>query len=295
MRKKNWVLSIPPNEIERLLASTAPAIYRRVAIIVTEDGEVFSGVFVKCLGFEGILTAGHSASSFMAQEQFRLVVSKLLHRFTVHSRDFEHVPIGRPYEPDKIDGDDLSFVIIRNENLLCSLRNLSQSVEFHDITKCNGTPQRILGEFHAGEVQPINWGVAGCPREKVDVKIESQQGERFKASMVTVALIQCNFDSYELRGKFDYITLLAGSGFEDFPSDYNGMSGGGIWYQQFFSENGHYRVEPILAGIVCWQYRPTQRKGYRIRKIQGHGFVSIYAQVRQTLYEEFVENPRDNN
>lgn len=92
---------------------------------------------------------------------------------------------------------------------------------------------------------------------------------------------------YEMRSKFDYITLLLGSDFEEFPTSYNGVSGGGIWYQRFITKDGKvYTVEPFLAGIAVWESELTNKQGWKVRRITGHGFASIYGHAKRALYDK---------
>lgn len=100
-------------------------------------------------------------------------------------------------------------------------------------------------------------------------------------------MIQGNLVEYNSINKFDYIKLYIGSGFEEFPDDYNGMSGGGIWYQMFQTNDGKaFTVKPILAGVAMWQSEVMLKKGYKVRCITGHAWVSIYAHVRKALAQK---------
>lgn len=73
---------------------------------------------------------------------------------------------------------------------------------------------------------------------------------------------------------------------KEFPDDYNGMSGGGIWYQMFLTGDGRqFSVKPILAGVACWQSEVTLKRGYKVRCLTGHAWVSIYGYVRRVLAE----------
>lgn len=76
----SYVNGKPPiadEEILRLLNESAPLSLRHVAIISLGNGQEFSGVFAKSVGYEGILTAGHSAEQFLANENLTLVLSEV--------------------------------------------------------------------------------------------------------------------------------------------------------------------------------------------------------------------------
>jgi len=90
------------------------------------------------------------------------------------------------------------------------------------------------------------------------------------------------------NSRFEATRRSASSGFEEFPASYKGVSGGGIWYQRFVSTDGKtYDVEPILAGVAVWQSKkPSVKKGYKVRTVTGHGWVSIYGHARSALAEK---------
>ena len=282
MEPKGRIPLIPPEEIERLLASSAPTIHRYAASVHLEDDSVFSGVYAKSFGFEGILTAGHCAKDFLDAERISLPVSELMHQLWAETSAFEHVPIGYDEaEGDTPDDPDLSFVIIRDEKLLGTIKR--QNYEFYDLDHHGARVKEVF----TTDMHNFNWSVAGNPGEKVKVTKQVVSGHWHKFVDTTVALIQGNLESYELRGDFDYVTLLMGSGFEEFPASYKGMSGGGIWYQQIIvTDSKTYKVEPMLAGVACWQGERIVKKGYKVRTITGHGWVSIYGRVRRALAEK---------
>jgi hypothetical protein len=105
------------------------------------------------------------------------------------------------------------------------------------------------------------------------------------------AIVQGTLAEYVLdeANNFDYLGLHVGASFEDFPKSYNGVSGGGIWYQKFIRvTESSYVAEPFLAGVACWESEATIKRGWKVRKVTGHGFVSIYSQLRRALYDKWV-------
>ena len=285
--QKSGIPPIPTEEIEVLLRDSAPSIWRHIAIIPLGNNQAFSGVYAKSNGYEGILTAAHSANQFLAKERVALAVSEVSHRLIVNSTDFDHVRIGY----DETEGytnsqPDLSFVIIRNEKLLQLIRSLKLSFYDLDIAASRAkevflNPEKPLAKF--------NWSVAGCPREKVEIANQLIDGQSHEIITSPSVLIQGNLVEYDydFANNFDYLKFYMGSGFEEFPDDYDGMSGGGIWYQMFVTDDGiNFTVKPILAGIARWQSEMTVKKGYKVRPIIGHAWVSIYAHVRRVLREK---------
>ena len=280
MDAKSGLPPIPVEEIEKLLAGSAPAIQRHAAVVILQNEWIFSGVFVKSVGYEGILTAGHCASEFLAGERFALSVSEDWHQVWVEPKAVEHVSVGYDEAVGYTsNGPDLSFIIIHDKNLRSIIR--SQGLEFYDLDT------NKVREVFGNDFAKFNWSVAGNPNEKVQVTKELVEGQLQKMVSTTATLIQGNFYGYDIRDNFDYVTLLLGSAFEEFPASYKGVSGGGIWYQRFITNDGKtYKVEPILAGVACWQSERTVKRGWKVRSIAGHGWVSIYGHVRRTLAEK---------
>jgi hypothetical protein len=281
MTKKSGIPPIPTGEIERLLRESAPSIWRHTAIVSLGKDQAFSGVFAKSLGYMGILTAGHSAERFLAEERIALVVSEVSHRLIVNTKDFDHVRIGYDEFEGYVSGQpDLSFVIIRDKKLLQLLYNLKLS--FYDL---DVSSKRVREVFLNREkpMSRFNWSVAGCPRGNIEITRQLMHGQSQEIVSAPSALIQGNLLEYEIVNEFD-LKLYMGSGFEEFPNDYNGMSGGGIWYQMFQTDDGKkFSVNPLLAGVARWQSAITPKNGYKVRCITGHAWVSIYGRVRLAL------------
>lgn len=165
----------------------------------------------------------------------------------------------------------MSFLIIKANDLVEVLK--SQNIDFFNLDR------QDVGIFHE-PLAKFNWFVAGCPRETVQDTKELINGEEHTIIHSTVSGFQCNLIDMETRGNFDYVKLDAISGQHDFPEDYNGVSGGGIWYLRFVTKDEKvYSIEPILAGVAIWQ--STESNGQR--KITGHSYDSIYGRVRQVL------------
>ena len=285
MEKKSWSLPLPAEEIERLLKESAPSIWPHIAIISLGNNQAFSGVFAKSFGYEGILTAGHSAEQFLAKERVALAVAEVRHRLIVNSTDFDHVRIGYDEFEGYASGQpDLSFVIIRNKELLHLLHNIKLSFYDLDIGEASVravflNPDKPLTKF--------NWSVAGCPREKVEISSQLIDGQPRELITSPSVLIQGNLVEYDMQNDFDYLKLYMASGFEGFPDDYDGMSGGGIWYQMLLTDDGiNYTVKPILAGVARWQSEMTVKSEYKVRCITAHAWISIYAHVRGVLAQK---------
>ena len=256
-------------------------IQRHAAIVHGESDFIYSGVYAKSFGYEGILTAGHCANDFLEAPHIALSIADEKHQLWVEPIAFEHVMIG--YDVTKgytSSGPDLSFVIIRNKSLIEIIK--SQNFEFYDLDYY----KTKVADVFTPDTDNFNWCVEGNPGEKIEVEKELVGGTEHTITLTTDTIVQGNFFGCEFRNEFDYVKILLGSGFEGFPDSYKGVSGGGIWYQRFVTKDGkNYDVEPILAGIACWQGTQRKMDAYKVRIIEGHGWVSIYGHVRKALGE----------
>lgn len=281
---------LPKEEIIRLQQSSAPFIQRYEAIMSLGDTAIYSGTYVKCFGYEGILTAGHCAKEIMEHDRFVLVLIESAHRFIVETKHFEHIRIGYDEtEGYALSEPDLSFLIIRDQRIKNVIHN--KHLGFYDISTC-----KISEVFPAGEGIPtFNWAIVGNPSEQITIGTILVNGQYDKLIHATSAVIQgilvaSDFDEVK---EFDYLKLNVLTNTDEHPDSYSGVSGGGIWYQKFVEQGAITTVEPFLAGVACWQSEPMIEKGFNIRKITGHGFQSIYGKVRRALYDKRNAEPKD--
>jgi hypothetical protein len=276
-------VSIP--ETENLLAASAETIHRHTALLCLENDWIYSGVFAECFGCKGILTAGHCAATFLEAGTVALLISEAYHRLWLKSASFEHVPVGfDETEGPLLSGPDLSFVIIKDENILRAIQ--SQRLEFYNLDNRRDEAEAIFSR----PIAKSNWCVTGCPKEKMEISSGLIGGQPQKVINTFAFAIQCNLIGIEMgTAGYDYIRLRVLSDFENFPDSYKGVSGGGIWYQRFVTnDDKNYRVEPILAGINCWQSQQTMKAKYKVRVVTGHAFVSIYRQVKLALMRKIL-------
>jgi hypothetical protein len=206
-------------------------------------------------------------------------VSEAWHQLWVKPAAVEHVVIGwDETEGPTSSGPDLSFIIIHDKELRDIIS--TQGIEFYDLDARNST------DVFGSPFRKFNWCVAGNPNENVLPHEQLLNGQPHNLVSINAAAMQGNFYNHAFRDQFDYIELHLLSSLHDFPACYKGVSGGGIWYQRLVTnDEKHYHVQPVLAGIACWQSAHTSERGYKVRKITGHGWVSIYGQVRKVLAE----------
>ena len=97
--------------------------------------------------------------------------------------------------------------------------------------------------------------------------------------------MQAQLDGHIEDEVHDYVLLKLPNGTDGFPKDFRGVSGGGIWYFKFNTQNAiDYTVEPILAGIAISQMDDLLNPENQI--IKGHFTRSIYCRVRDLLAQK---------
>ena len=119
-------------------------------------GIAVSGIFVNTCGYFGILTAHHVAATVLENQTFGLCIAERPHGLWVESKHVQHVPIGFvPNNPNEENGPDLSFIIIRDENLLATLKSL-KSFSYLDGKDL---------EYFESPLHRMNWLITGSPIE----------------------------------------------------------------------------------------------------------------------------------
>jgi hypothetical protein len=269
---KEHVQPTKPFDLQPHMVGAVNEIKHYTAIFVLEDKRVASGVFVNTCGFDGILTAYHVAEPVLDTSEFGLCIAEHPHGVFVPSLNCQHVPVGHVRNnPAPDHGPDLSFIVLRDANLLGTLRSL-KSFCFLD--------KKDL-EYFQSPLKRMNWCISGSPYEASKLMGIFPDGPLMKYQNFVG---EATFDSRIIRDGFDLIKLRLTCGEGSFPENCEGMSGGGMWLVPFSVEAGGdpdtIRHEaPILAGISF--YQSAIENGERV--ITGHGYDSIYSRVRQTL------------
>jgi hypothetical protein len=282
------------NQIQCLLDNSFSFIWQHsVAMILSPDvtpNVVFSGTFVSCFGYVGILTAGHCASALMESSEFYLLIRKDAHRFEVQPSQFFHLRIGYDEaEGHALSQPDLSFLIIKDRRILNML--IANSRFFYEMSKLKIEDTGLVeGRFNSN-----NWIIAGSAAEDTKTQSLLISGQTEKFITLGASVIKGNFVGHDLQSDygFDYIKLKVVSSSHGFPDSYNGVSGGGIWYLKFTkTATGRDVFKPLLIGVACWQSRKKISHEHTERIISGHGWVSVYGHFRKALFEKSQTDPR---
>ena len=248
------------------------------AIFILPDGRVGSGVFVNTCGYDGILTAYHVAKPVLESRLFALCIAEHEHALWLRSEHFEHIPIGQmpDNEEERANGPDLSYIIIRDPNLLGVLRSL-KSFCFLDTQRLSPVNDPLDAQM---------WAIAGSPHEW---KAVVEPGSASDGPLIRLSnwVGLGHFQSRTARDGFDYIHIDTWAGTKDYPFSYKGVSGGGLWLIPLEVDDGGdmqsvRHARPVLAGVAFYETDPPV--GNR-RVITGHGFDSIYSRGRKTISE----------
>jgi hypothetical protein len=126
------------------------------------------------------------------------------------------------------------------------------------------------------------WFVAGFPAE-FSHRVKTARPEDLLTrsdGFIGQATLLHHFD----EGRFDYLRLRLYATAYGFPSNYGGVSGGGIWMVPLGMdpEKGPTTAKAMdlfLAGVCCYQYEPLPDG----REVEGHGPRSLYRRLREVL------------
>jgi len=242
---------------------------------------VGSGTLINVAGVDGILTAHHVSQIVFEGKEKDLGINcaNYYHHLSVPISHLKHFVIGACDENTARVGPDLAFIQILDPRVLGTLRSkksffhLDKRKEVFDWLQ--SLPIRQL-------YRAMNWFIGGAPQEFS--KSFTAQGEPILKESHFVG--EATFLSITTRLEFDYVRLRLTAGYHNFPGQYKGVSGGGIWLVPFTMDpdKGQQtaRYIPFLAGVVYIQ-SATQHHG---RIITGHGPSSLYTTLVRHLREK---------
>jgi hypothetical protein len=264
--------TVKQTELLPQLREAVDELHNYMVTLYLPDGRVGSSVLVNTCGYHGFLTAYHVAKPLMEFEKFAVSIANYPHSFWIETRHIEHVPIGVMNEDKskRKDGPDMSFLIIRDVNLIGTLKS-KKSFTYLDTQN--------LSIFEK-PLDQVGWGIVGCP-------FHHRKTEGLTVGLHDFAGMAVFVNRAERAG-FDYLELKMPSDGEKYPKDFEGLSGGGMWAITFKSmtpDNDPKNIKhlrPVLAGVSFYQSDPED--GWRI--VTGHGFHSIYENLVQALKEK---------
>ncbi len=229
-----------------------------------------SATLVSIGKIHGLLTADHvwhHMPKGKANDHFCMVLGPHLQRFEYPFKKCTPIIVGR-YSPDhEEEGPDLAF--IRLDDPL-KLETIRARKSFY-LLDAKGSM------FDRMDYKRMEWLVWGAPAEQSS-RTATQTGEPILR--VTHFTGGGEFKEKTERGGFDYVKIRIPSGSYNFPSEYKGVSGGGVWIPIRYSEDPEGRIlhptaSVLLAGVAYFQIE--EEVDYKTLIL--HGPKSIYDRV----------------
>jgi hypothetical protein len=223
-----------------------------------------SGTLVKAGEKFGILTASHVANDLWESEKQICIV----YSFKEHLHELDRAALNPIHiAPIQPNGPDLCFLHILDHGLK---NNLAALKSFYPIGRAS------FSQFDPFPLNRLNWFLFGAPAEMSEnIRREKPGRNVFHA---THFLGLAYFESQSFRDGLDYLELTLHADALNYPQNYGGVSGGGIWIvlPSINTEIGEssitYRA-PFLAGVPFFQGDLIENK----RRILGHGPESLLA------------------
>jgi hypothetical protein len=241
---------------------------------------VGSGTLIRVDDAYGILTAKHVALEIEnSGKSIGVNIANYPHGFFIPPPCLEHVTVGDFNDSDEDEGPDLCVLCILDPNDLSTIKSKKS---FYPIDRL------VRGEFwNELPIAEMSWYLVGAPDERC-----TSEGQSGTASHVLGAKHfhgEARFKSLRNRRKFDYVTLNLIAGNYSYPTDYGGISGGGVWLLPIamdpeIGESTIHHEAPILAGVEFYQHRLQNAS----RDIVCHGPISIYSRTVETLQRRVV-------
>ena len=242
---------------------------------VSRQRPLGSGTLVRAGDRHAILTAFHVAKVLQERDEpVGVIVSDRDHQLFIEPLGFDFISVGEPANRKHPElGPDLAVLRILD---LPRLAILTSKKSFY---RLDG---RSFNEWKNRPIEQMPWWIAGAPAElarsigEIDTAKHILAATHFHAEATLVAM--------EERQGFDFAELQVTAGSHSFPSDYGGVSGGGIWLAplQMDPDIGPTSItpaSPLLAGVAF--YQGALQNGHRA--IIGHGPQSVYERAATAL------------
>lgn len=261
----NEIHIVPIPELPRELTSAAHVAIRSYAVsmIATSndesDAKTCSGTFVTLNGRSGILTARHVWEKTRKYSKLILMIGGAPYRVERRFLDAEIVPATTSLEPFRADVPDLAFVPLATD--------MQGTIQARGKVFYSLDRRRGAADFDLYGDDGL-WVVVGSPNALLR-EVDGAVG-----SLIYDTGIEKRFK----EGGWDYVLVnMNVEGNPEIPSDFGGMSGGGLWRVKFRMDanRSSFWIEDasrdvILSGVIFYQ---TPSPG---RQLIAHGPESIY-------------------
>ncbi len=223
------ISDIPPGLLRKVQEEARTSIEPYCVSFVRHQKSFGSGTFVHAFGAFGILTADHVAKNLFDHHDspIGVVITKEPAATFLRRDQIEVVEIGGPLAADSYteNGPDLAFLKILDPDLLSTIRAKKSFVplergllEGYEMAFTEGLYPSPIIVAGAPEILDVHQGELGTSKHVL-------QTAHFTGEVEFVRMVQ--------EKEFDLITLRTSSGKYGFPSDYGGLSGGGLWFAPF--------------------------------------------------------------
>jgi len=236
----------------------------------TADNLLGSGRLVRFNNEHAILTAQHVVADLRHSSKFALGISEYAHRLVWQKEHTEIIEIGRLNVEHPEQGPDLAVIKLLGHKL----GTIKAKKSFYDLRQMvNGSRIKPVdygsGLFLSGSVG--EWTREGGPKGGF-CGVKSFCG-------LTGAVGAA--DKYWQRDNFDFCQLTVKQNCDDNPTNYQGLSGGGLWKALVKNVVGPTCEvqDVILCGVPYWQTDMNNNQ----RRIICHAYKSIYGPVCHAL------------
>jgi hypothetical protein len=266
-------VSVTLGEIRRrnpevIEAATRHVVDHSIGLLVIDGpnvrpGYLGSGTLVERGKVRGILTAQHVATAFPVGGTVGFGFREHVHALKVTSDRLDVQVIATPRAP--ASGPDLAFVRLPppEEATIASVKS------FVNLSRGEERVAALGPETDRGV-----WCLAGCAAEQVVPEPAIAGFEEVLGCYGEIGWTGID-RRFEDESGFDYLELSVDyNGDDRHPQDFEGYSGGGIWYNPVRESAEHQFVaaKPLFAGLAFYQGSVTAGR----RHIRCHGPRSVY-------------------
>ena len=234
---------------------------------------VGSGTLVVIQERWGILTASHVATQLWAARPGTLALSltEKLGRCCVSHSQIYPIFMGRPHCVD--DQPDLAFIGISDPALI---QEIQKTKSFYHIDS------RTHEWVTALEIIRKGWSFVACSPTEFTRDQEVSTGEMARRISLFIGIGKLAFYKSDKIRNLDEWVFRISTG-SNFPQDYNGVSGGGIWIVPLTVTDpaalSSFTPELIFFGVAYEQVRDKSRS----RKLSAYGPKAIYVYANHFL------------
>lgn len=235
-----------------------------------------SGTLVTVGGIYGILTAHHVSRPLLCASEddtIQIVLAGHAHRFDVPLAACSELVIGEHYEGHESLGPDLAFIRLLDPSQVATVRSKKS---FYPLDRDGA--QRVIDLPYP----QMPWWIWGAPAEQHFVQAHRETAEQIMHVMHFCG--RAMFAGESTRDRFDYVSLKIDAGHDVFPTNYQGVSGGGAWLipVTIDPDAGMSTLgfePPILAGVAFYQ----SELEHQSRTLSAHGPRSVHAVVCEAV------------